>query len=217
MRDRVHEMRLAEPDAAVEEERVVGAGRRFGDGAGRGVRELVRGADDEGVEGEARVQRSSGVAGAGAGSRRASRRQDGPAPETRARNGWRAPASRPPRASWREQRPRGAPRSSRRRRGWGPPRSGWATRDRPSKATWRVGANQVFSSFGSSLSSRLLRIESQIPSSKSPGYPQAFPQLWKASAAQGREYIARLERPRRRPASSLTSPLPSPLEIPPSL
>ena len=51
--DRVHQVRLAEPHAAVDEQRVVRARRRFGDGAAGGVRELVRGSDDEGVEGVA--------------------------------------------------------------------------------------------------------------------------------------------------------------------
>ena len=54
--DRVHQVRLAEPDAAVDEQRVVRARRRFGDGAARGVRELVRRSDDEGVERVARVE-----------------------------------------------------------------------------------------------------------------------------------------------------------------
>ena len=55
--DRVHQVRLAEADAAVEEERVVGARRRLRDGARRGVGELVGGSDDEGVEREARIGR----------------------------------------------------------------------------------------------------------------------------------------------------------------
>ena len=55
VRDRVHQVGLAEADAAVEEERVVGARGRFRDRARGGVRELVRGADDEVLEGEARV------------------------------------------------------------------------------------------------------------------------------------------------------------------
>ncbi len=49
--DRVHEVGLAEPDAAVDEERVVGLRGDLGDGAGGGMRELVRGADDEALEG----------------------------------------------------------------------------------------------------------------------------------------------------------------------
>ena len=54
--DGVHQVRLAEADAAVDEERVVGQRRRLGDGAAGRVGELVRRADDEGVEGVARVQ-----------------------------------------------------------------------------------------------------------------------------------------------------------------
>ena len=54
--DRVHQMRLAETHAAVDEQRVVGARRRFRDGAARRVRELIRRADDEGVEGVTRIQ-----------------------------------------------------------------------------------------------------------------------------------------------------------------
>ena len=49
--DGVHQVGLAETDAAIDEERVVLAGRNLGDRARGGVRELVRRADDEGVEG----------------------------------------------------------------------------------------------------------------------------------------------------------------------
>ena len=54
--DRVHQVRLAESHAAVEEQRVVGAGGRLGDRDRGGVRELVRRADDERRERVARVQ-----------------------------------------------------------------------------------------------------------------------------------------------------------------
>ena len=54
--DRVHQVGLAETDAAVDEQRVVGARRRFGDGAAGGVRELIRRSDDEGVEGVAGIE-----------------------------------------------------------------------------------------------------------------------------------------------------------------
>ncbi len=50
-------MRLAEPDPAIEEQRVEGRGRRFGDAARGGVGQLVRLADDEIVEREARIER----------------------------------------------------------------------------------------------------------------------------------------------------------------
>src|SRR5262249_20951070 len=57
MPDGIHQMRLAEPKAAVDEERVVVIPWLRGDRLARGVRELVRGSDDEvgkrvlGVEG----------------------------------------------------------------------------------------------------------------------------------------------------------------------
>ncbi len=51
--DRVHQVRLAETDAAVDEERVVRSRRRFRNGAARRVRKLIRRPDDEGVEGVA--------------------------------------------------------------------------------------------------------------------------------------------------------------------
>ena len=54
--DRVHQVRLAEPHSAVNEQRVVRARRRFGDRPARGVGELIRRSDDEGVERVARVQ-----------------------------------------------------------------------------------------------------------------------------------------------------------------
>ena len=76
--DRVHQVRLAEPHAAVDEERVVRARRRFGDGAARGVRELVRRADDEGVEGVAGIQarrRADGFVVRGASRRRSARQR----------------------------------------------------------------------------------------------------------------------------------------------
>ena len=49
-------MRLAEAGAAVDEERVVGLRRRFGDGERGRVGEAVRRADDERVEGVLRVE-----------------------------------------------------------------------------------------------------------------------------------------------------------------
>ena len=50
----LHQMRFAEAGAAVDKQRVVGAGRIFGDGERRGVRKAVRRADDKVVEGEFR-------------------------------------------------------------------------------------------------------------------------------------------------------------------
>src|ERR1700730_3937326 len=45
MSDRVQQVRLAEPRASIDEQRVVGLGRLFGDGERGGVREAVRRAD----------------------------------------------------------------------------------------------------------------------------------------------------------------------------
>ena len=56
MADGVEEMRFAEPDSAVDEERVVRARRQLRDRLRRRLRELVRGPDDEGVERVARVE-----------------------------------------------------------------------------------------------------------------------------------------------------------------
>ena len=54
--DRLHQMRLAEADAAVDEERVVGFGRRLRDREAGGVRDLVVRPDDERLESVARIQ-----------------------------------------------------------------------------------------------------------------------------------------------------------------
>ena len=54
--DGVQQMRLAEAGVAVDEQRVVGLGRRLGDGDGRRVREPVARPDDEGLERVLRVQ-----------------------------------------------------------------------------------------------------------------------------------------------------------------
>ena len=54
--DRVHQMRLSQSHAAVDEQRVVRSRRRLGDRAARRMRELIRGADDEGVEGVAGIE-----------------------------------------------------------------------------------------------------------------------------------------------------------------
>ena len=55
--DGLHQVGLAQPGGAVDEERVVGLARRFGGGVGGGGGELVGLADDEGVEGVALVER----------------------------------------------------------------------------------------------------------------------------------------------------------------
>ncbi len=51
--DRMHQMGLAQTDPAVEKQRVVGAGRGFGDRQRRGMREAVGIAYDELIEGVA--------------------------------------------------------------------------------------------------------------------------------------------------------------------
>ena len=72
MADGLHQVGLAEPGGAVDEERVVGLAGRLGDGVRGGGGELVRLADDEGVEGVALVERL----GRGIGhSRRAGQRR----------------------------------------------------------------------------------------------------------------------------------------------
>ena len=58
--DGLHQVRLAESHAAVQEQRIVGFRWLLGDGDGRGVGELVRRADNEFVEGVARVQLARG-------------------------------------------------------------------------------------------------------------------------------------------------------------
>ena len=50
MSDRVEQVRLAETDAAVDEERVIGLGRQLGDGLAGRLRELIGVADHEGIE-----------------------------------------------------------------------------------------------------------------------------------------------------------------------
>ena len=54
--DGVHQVRLAEAHAAVQEQRVVGVSGALRDRQARGMREAVGGADDEGPEGVARVE-----------------------------------------------------------------------------------------------------------------------------------------------------------------
>ncbi len=58
--DGVHQVGLAHADAAVQEKRIVAARGVGGDGFGGGVSELVAGADDEGIEGEFRVEGGGG-------------------------------------------------------------------------------------------------------------------------------------------------------------
>ena len=54
--DRVHQMCFSQPHAAVDEQGVVGARRRFRHGTACGMSELVRRADDERVEGVAGIE-----------------------------------------------------------------------------------------------------------------------------------------------------------------
>jgi len=60
VRDGVHQVGLAEADAAIEEQRVEGDRATFGDPTGGGMGELVGLADHEAVEGEARIERRAG-------------------------------------------------------------------------------------------------------------------------------------------------------------
>jgi hypothetical protein len=59
----VQEVGLADARRAVDEQRVVGLGGQLGDGERGGVREAVRVADDELVEGVAGVERRGVVVG----------------------------------------------------------------------------------------------------------------------------------------------------------
>src|SRR5215470_6388644 len=59
--DRLHEMRLAHTDPAIEKQRVVRLRGPLGYSLGGGVGKLVAGADDEGVKRVARVQLRRGV------------------------------------------------------------------------------------------------------------------------------------------------------------
>ena len=65
--DGVQQVRLAQPHAAVEEKRVVSAGRVFRHGHAGGVGQAVAGADDEILKGVARVDRPIGWARGGIG------------------------------------------------------------------------------------------------------------------------------------------------------
>ena len=85
--DRVHQVGLAEPHAAVDEERVVGLDGDLGHRARGGVRELVRGADHEALERVLRVERE---ARRGSRSRGSPRRRRRPPARTRTRPAARA-------------------------------------------------------------------------------------------------------------------------------
>ena len=68
--DRVQQVRLAQPGAAVDEQRVVRLGRRLGDRDRRGVREPVGRADDERLEHVLRVEPVAAVVRPGGRRRR---------------------------------------------------------------------------------------------------------------------------------------------------
>ena len=70
--DRAHQVRLAEPRAAVDEQRVVDRARRLGDGARRGDGQPVGRADDEVVEAERAGSTCSATLRAAGRSRRRS-------------------------------------------------------------------------------------------------------------------------------------------------
>src|SRR5207248_9001388 len=61
MPDGLHEVGLAHADAAIEEERVIGLRWPLRDGLARCVRKLISAADDESVEGVARIQLRSAI------------------------------------------------------------------------------------------------------------------------------------------------------------
>ena len=54
--NRVHEMRLAQTDAAVNKQRIVSLGRLFGYGQRSGMGKAVAGADDKGIKRILRIQ-----------------------------------------------------------------------------------------------------------------------------------------------------------------
>ena len=60
-RDRVHEMGLAEPDAAIEEKRIIGRDVGFRDAARGGKGKFVRLADDEILEGKSEIKRGADI------------------------------------------------------------------------------------------------------------------------------------------------------------
>jgi len=68
--DRVEQVRLAEADSTVDEERVVGLGGQLGHGLAGGLGELVGRADHEGVERVPRIETVGGAAARGTGGRR---------------------------------------------------------------------------------------------------------------------------------------------------
>ena len=59
MGDRVHQMRLAQTDTAIEEQRIEGHRPALGNATGRGMGQFVRLADDKRVEGEPRIKRGA--------------------------------------------------------------------------------------------------------------------------------------------------------------
>ena len=63
--DGMEQVRLSQPRSAIDEQRVVGASRLFGDRDGRRVCETVAGADDEGVEDVLVVEPAVAQAGVG--------------------------------------------------------------------------------------------------------------------------------------------------------
>ena len=76
VRDRLHQMRLAQTRRPVDEQRVVGLAGRFRHGVRRGGRELVRLPDDERLKGVALVERGRRHAGLVAGPGRRLPRRD---------------------------------------------------------------------------------------------------------------------------------------------
>ena len=159
MPDRVQQVGLAQAGVAVDEQRVVGLGRRLGDRDGGGVGEPVAGADDEGVEGVLRVEPgrlAPGVRRARGRSRASAVRWPTPSTDAGARL---PPSTRTaPDACWPVgELLGGAGRPG--RRGWGRPRPrsagpGRAARTARSVITWRsrVSMTSLANSFGTASS-----------------------------------------------------------------
>ena len=185
--DRMHQVGLPQADAAVEKQRVVRAGGRLGDRARGGVGELVGRADDEGLEGEARI-RARAPAPAGA-----------PAEPSRRRHGRlgllgleadRRPGKPAACASLASSAPcRDSIQSAKTREGTDTVRTGAPRRRRNAPAG--SGRTRSLSSFGSSFPSIFLRMEAQISVIAISPISTGFPQLWNAPWQSGAgEYIA---------------------------
>ena len=127
MGDGLDEVGLAEARVGVDEDRVVGGGRRLGDALRHGRRVLVVRAGDEAVEHVARVEVAGGLRGPGGAA--PARARAGPGRRAAGAAAPRAAAGAPPRHCWRQSRRR----ARRRRRGRRPGRRGLSP---SASATW---------------------------------------------------------------------------------